>query len=235
MSFNGMDYDQQLLRDIVEWDVATWSRAIGLWDHVVPNNGKGLRALDVGARNGGLSLYLALKGCRVVCSDVEEPGATARSLHEKYRVQDQITYSAVDMAEMQLPSNSFDIVAFKSVLPSVGYHGKSLRQLQSIKEVSRVLRPGGLLLFAENLAATRFHMFFRRQFTGWGRSCGYLTLELVNEFLSTFSRHEYETYGFFATFGRSEGQRRWLHNLDVIANPLVPPSGKYLVYGYAVK
>jgi SAM-dependent methyltransferase len=235
MSFNVVGYDSQLLRDIIEWDVSTWSRAIDLWDNVVPCNGSNLRALDIGARNGGLSLYLALKGFQVVCSDVNEPGNLARSLHGKYKVRDRIAYMAMDMADIDLPANSFDIVAFKSVLPSVGRDGELSRQLRGIKEVYRVLKPGGLMLFAENLAATRIHMFFRRRFTCWGRSCHYLTLDFVDEFLSMFSRYGYETYGFFAALGRTEGQRRLLHNLDVLANPFIPSSRKYLVYGYAIK
>lgn len=235
MSFNGMDYAPQLLNDIIEWDVANWSRALRLWDSVIPENTADRQALDLGARNGGLSLYLALKGYHVICSDVDVPGRVARSLHDEYHVSERVVYEAINMVEINLPSNTLDLVAFKSVLPSVGSDGATSKQMQGIREVLRVLKPGGLLLFAENLTATPVHMYFRRRFTGWGRTCGYLTLNVLDELLSLFSEHVYSTFGFFAALGRSEGQRRWLHGVDVIVNPMVPASGRYLVYGYAVK
>jgi hypothetical protein len=56
-----------LMTDVCGWDVGTWSRAVRFWESRAPIRG---RALELGARRGGLSLWLAAHGCDVLCSDL---------------------------------------------------------------------------------------------------------------------------------------------------------------------
>jgi hypothetical protein len=48
---------------VIEWDVATWSRALPLWEAAAGPSLAGKRGLEIGSRGGGLSLWMARKGC----------------------------------------------------------------------------------------------------------------------------------------------------------------------------
>ena len=65
---------RQIRSDIVQWDVATWKHALHFWTGGTPALDS-KTGLELGSRDGGLSLFLALKGCRVVCSDHSPPDA----------------------------------------------------------------------------------------------------------------------------------------------------------------
>lgn len=69
------------MKDIIEWDIPNWSRAIKKWNK---SSGiasvKGKRVLELGGRSGGLSLYFALKGAEVVCTDLDLKRVRLRKL-----------------------------------------------------------------------------------------------------------------------------------------------------------
>jgi 2-polyprenyl-3-methyl-5-hydroxy-6-metoxy-1,4-benzoquinol methylase len=67
----------RLIDDIIGWDIDNWSKFLLFCERFLDHNPAGKQALEVGAREGGLSLYLALKGYEVVCSDLEIPGFPA--------------------------------------------------------------------------------------------------------------------------------------------------------------
>jgi len=74
-------YSRELFRDILEWDIQSWKQAVLFWDRFTADIA-GARVLDIGARNGGLSLYFALKGAHVICSDLKgQPFQGADSCH----------------------------------------------------------------------------------------------------------------------------------------------------------
>ena len=152
--------DKALLADVFQWDVGTWSKALRVWEAVLAPLPQG-RALALGEREGGLSLYLAMHGHRVICSDLSSPEPSARPLHERYQVHPRVAYEAQDITNIQHPDNSFDVVMFKSV---IGALSTKERQLKALAEIHRVLRPGGVLLFAENLGGSRLHRWMRKRF-----------------------------------------------------------------------
>jgi hypothetical protein len=49
-----------LLKDIIQWDVLSWKKAIDYWEKNI-NWDEVTNVLEIGARDGGLSLWLALK------------------------------------------------------------------------------------------------------------------------------------------------------------------------------
>ena len=221
------------MHDIVQWDIKSWSKAIHFWDEKIDWSGIST-CLEIGAREGGLSLWLALKGKQVTCSDITIP-EVAEQLHAKYKVSDKIEYEAIDATAIPY-EDYFDVIVFKSVLGGIGRNNNYALQEQAIKEMCKALKPGGKLLFAENLRASALHGFLRKSFQQWGGKWRYLSLREINTLMKTFSSLDVETTGFLSLFGRSESLRNKLATADEkLFNKLVPEHWHYIAYGIAEK
>lgn len=217
--------EKKLLEDIIQWDVANWGKAIPFWTpHLKALKGK--KAASFGEREGGLTLWLTQQGFSVECSDYNLPETIPFELHERYGVTDQVNYSKQDITSIQFEDNQFDVVVFKSV---IGTLNSKERQQKALDELHRILKPGGYLLFAENLEATGFHRFARKKFTSWGHRWRYLKWNEMPEMLSKFNQVSRTSCGFFATFGRTEKQRRILAGFDRVFVPIVPKSWRYVL------
>lgn len=230
----------QFYKDVVEWDILNWSRALKFWSHHVDSNKKeNLQGLEIGAKHGGMSLYFAARhNVQMICSDYGAPLPHARENHQLYGVADKITYADVNALKIPFEDNTFDIVVFKSVLGALGYtpQGKMKeRQQEGILEFYRVLKPGGMLLFAENLKASAFHQYTRRKFIPWGDKWRYPTVPEMLEFLEPFSSVQYQTFGFFGVFLKNETLRKLVYPIEVMLNPILPASINYIMYGVAIK
>src|SRR5690606_26588047 len=134
-------------------------------------------------REGGLSLWMALKGKTVVCSDLEDVESTAEPLHTRYKVNNLITYQDIDATNIPY-ENHFDVIAFKSIIGGIGRNNNPEIQAKVFTEIHKALKPGGKLLFAENLVASPFHQRLRKKFIRCGNSWKYVSLDEVNGFLS---------------------------------------------------
>lgn len=220
------------LDDILGWDTATWSNALTFWRAYGPPLGPGARCLEVGSGGGGISLWLARQGCDVVCSDITVPGPEARALHRRQGVSSRVSYRACDVMDLGF-REEFDVVVFRSVLGALGDRGGREPQRTALQEIGRALRPGGALLFAENLAASGLHRWARRRFVPWGREWAYIPLAELGSLLDPFPRWSVETTGVVAAFGRTERQRRRLAAVDRRLTRLVPDRWHYLAYGVA--
>lgn len=223
-----------LTKDIIQWDVRSWSKALTYWDENIDwdsvQNG-----LELGGREGGLSLWMALKGKTVVCSDLEDVKSTAEPLHTRYKVNDLITYQDIDATNIPY-ENHFDVIAFKSIIGGIGRNNNPEIQAKVFKEIYKALKPGGKLLFAENLVGSRLHQGLRRKFIKWGSSWRYISLDEINGFLSDFSSVDLKATGVMATFGRNESQRNMFSKFDeMILNNISPDKWKYISYGIAEK
>jgi SAM-dependent methyltransferase len=220
--------------EYVEWDVRNWSVALDFW---LAHSTKSLaecRVLEIGADYGGLSLWLASRGAKVVCSDLfgVRPEAVAR--HRASDSAQRIEHQKIDAAKIPY-TEEFDIVVFKSVLGGI-VSDTNEPQLKVVREIHKALKKGGELFFAENLVASPLHMFFRRKLVKWGTTWRYLTIEEMNEFLAPFSEVRQRTIGFAATFGRNETQRNLLALADKhIFEKIVPERWKYIIAGVARK
>jgi SAM-dependent methyltransferase len=220
--------------DFVEWDLSNWSPALDFWLQSTSLDLSNSLALELGAGLGGLSLWLALKGARVVCTDLKGATAEARALHARHNVQHLISYQAVDATSIPY-AGQFDIVLFKSVLGDVGRGGRRELQEKALREIYRSLKPGGELWFAENLTGSALHRFARR-FIRRGSLWRYVSPAEVKEFLSPFRRYSYRTTGFLAVFGRGGWPRNLLGALDrLLFNHVVPERWRYVVIGAAKK
>ncbi len=224
--------NRQTVHAIIEWDIRNWGRAIPFWLSTLPDSLEGKRVLALGERNGGLSLMYALLGADVICSDVGGPTINARMLHSRFGVSDRIQYRPIDACAIDLHSETFDIIAFKSML---GALANLERQTIAFDEIRRVLRPEGVLLFAENLRGSLIHRTMRRIVKGdsW-YSWRYVTIPELHDLCSTrFSSHELQTFGFASVFARWEHARALVHYFDRVVDPLIPEDWKYICFGVA--
>ena len=215
-----------------EWDTISWSRALLIWHKYLKLN-EGNYALEIGARRGSLSLMLAKEyRMKVICSDLNNPQKTVELLHQKHELNHTIQYKAIDCIQIDYKDNSFDVVLFKSVIGALGSYEK---QSLAFQEILRVLKPGGILLFAENLECSDFHMYLRRKFVPWSSHWHYPKLNDINLFLENYNFVEINTTGFFATFAKAKFIKNFLSYFDVVIDKILPKKNKYIVYGSAIK
>ena len=223
--------DSQLMRDIVTWDVRTWSTAALYWEAVLPT-GRKLRCLELGAGPGGPSLWLALRGNDVLCTNWQNTEEQARPLHERYGASG-ISYQDVDATKIPF-ENEFDLIVFKSVIGGVGTKAD---QDAAMRGIHRALKPGGTLLFAENLRATIFHRLARAiAYKVRGTSWRYVTVKELRPHLAQYASHDIRTTGFVSMFGPGERVRNVLAAADErVFNRIIPESWHYVSYGSATK
>lgn len=104
----------------------------------------GKRVLDVGCGGGWIARLLAAKGGKVTACDVSIEGC--RLTRDKFRIEDSegSHVSVQDAHSMALADNEFDVVVSTGVL-----HHLDIPVVA--REIHRVLRPSGRLIFYEPL------------------------------------------------------------------------------------
>jgi demethylmenaquinone methyltransferase/2-methoxy-6-polyprenyl-1,4-benzoquinol methylase len=100
---------------------------------------RGARALDLACGTGDIAFELAARGARVTALDI-----TPRMLHlarrRPRRPAGRVDFVAGDMMALPFAGGSFDVV-------TTGYGLRNVPVLaDALREINRVLRPGGLLL-----------------------------------------------------------------------------------------
>jgi SAM-dependent methyltransferase len=224
------------LRDVIGWDVGNWSRALDFWSAAVSSQRKNGYCLELGCgANSSLALWLAESGHRVVCSDRDGVPDAVRAAHARFRGSERISYASVDARSIPYRSE-FDIVIFKSILGGIVGRGDLKVAADVIAGIHAALKPGGKLLFAENLYATPVHQYTRTRFGAGKDGWRYFSLDEIRGFLSDFSGVETTTFGFLGCFGRSERQRRVLASVDgLLAEKIVPAQWHYIAAVVAEK
>jgi len=168
-----------------------------------------------------------------LCTDIEkiEP---AQRIQTGREITGSIRYGQLDALDMPY-KEEFDIILFKSVLGGIGRNNHPEKQREALQQIYHALKPGGELFFAENLAASPIHRYFRKKFVRWGGEWRYVTIPEMLEYLSPFSDVQYTTAGFTAAFGRMELVRKLLGYVDMATDRIVPPSWRYIMIGIARK
>ena len=223
-----------IAKDIIQWDIKSWSKAPTYWDSNIDWD-KVQNCLELGGREGGLSLWLALKGKQTICSDLKDVKQTAENLHLRHNLNSLIKYQDIDATNIPY-ENFFDLIVFKSIIGGIGRNENIEQQQKVFDQIYKALKPGGKLLFAENLIASSFHQRLRKKFVNWGSSWRYVSIKEMKGFLKRFSSHNIRTTGVLATFGRNENQRQLLATFDeLFLNKICPDNWKYIGYGIAEK
>jgi len=226
--------EKVLMKDIMQWDIKSWSRALSYWENNVDwdniQNG-----LELGGEKGGLSLWLTLKGMKIVCSDLYNIKEKSKKLHGQYNICSIVQYQDIDATNIPY-ENHFDIIIFKSILGGIGRDDNIEQQQKVLDEIYKALKPGGKLLFAENLKASHFHQRMRKKYLNWGNYWRYVSQTEMNGFLKAYSTYDMHTTGILGSFGRTENQRKFLSTIDqVVLNRVCPNKWNYIAYGIAEK
>lgn len=224
--------ENKLKRDIIGWDIENWSRAIPFWENFGHLKIGDHKCLELGAHGGGISLWFALNKKQVVCSNLQIPDQKTQRVHYEYNCHSNIDYEAIDATNIPY-DNHFDFVAFKSILGGITGEDNHQLKIKAINEIHKSLKPGGRLLFAENLNASIFHKILRRCFGT--KNWNYLKIDDIDDVFSSFSKVHYTTVGFFGCFGRNEFQRILFGKLDQSIDWILPKKSRYIIIGVATK
>lgn len=231
--------EKEQINDIIGWDIVNWSKSFDFWNQHIDVKDKGYQCLELGARQGGLSLWLALNNNKVICSDVSYTDQQHEldktiALHKKHQCEKNISYEAIDASKIPY-ENHFDLVVFKSVLGGVSIDsGKRLEQ-QTINSIYKSLKPGGRAVFIENLEGSFLHMYARKKFVGWGSKWYYMKLKDMIKLFDAYAHFNYHTVGFFGAFGKTEKQRQILGHFDTFIEKIIPKHNRYILIGIAKK
>lgn len=222
-------------KDVLQWQVPLWKVPLLYWEKNIPwNSFENPVSLEIGAREGGLSLWLAKKHFYVICSDIHNPQKMASTLHQKYHVQERINYESINATQIPY-ENYFDLIIMKSVLGGIGAHQRTDLQIQTIKEIHKALKPNGYFLFAENARASILHRSFRK-FKAWNVYWNYPTLSFLQTHLTKhYSYVQIKSFGFLSTFAYSEKMQEVLVLLDNILCKFIPSYWQHIIYGIAKK
>jgi SAM-dependent methyltransferase len=223
------------VNDIIEWDVPNWSQLIEYWTPVLEKLPRNSKVLAIGERNGGLSIWLALLGFEVLCTDREGPTETARELHKKYNVADKIKYGEMDIVNIIDPRTEFDLIIAKSVIGGLKSdpRDKTTRnfdvQLQAVNNIYSMLKPGGYFLSAENTQGSVLLKLIRR-LKGKDKGWRYFTSDEVSKLYKSFSSVQTKAFGVLPTLFASN----ILNKLSFITNKylltFLPDSAKYVSF-----
>ncbi|HMM48358.1 MAG TPA: methyltransferase domain-containing protein [Miltoncostaeaceae bacterium] len=115
------------------------------FDHLIRRLGlaEGVRVLDIGSGTGGPAIYLAShSGCHLTGVEINEVGVeVARTLAATSDLGDRIEFVQGDGMAMPFADESFDVVTSMNVMNVFA------DKVALLREVRRMLRPGGTLAF----------------------------------------------------------------------------------------
>jgi SAM-dependent methyltransferase len=158
---------------------------------------------------------MACQGGDVLCSDLWGSERRARPLHARYGVT--VAYEDLDVTALPYRDH-FDVIAFKSLLGALITPD---RQQAAIQSLYAALKPGGRLLFAENLSASWLHRIARRAREFKWRD---VALTELRAMLRPFAGVYLQTTGVMG-----------VPTLDRLLTPITPPRWRYVVFGFARK
>jgi SAM-dependent methyltransferase len=116
----------------------------------------GRRVLDYGCGNGQYALLAARQGALATGIDISDVSiANARQEAARAGVSDRVTFHVMDCEAMEFEDDSFDVICVSGVLHHLDL-GAAMR------EIARVLRPGGEVICAEALGHNPLIRLYRR-------------------------------------------------------------------------
>jgi len=124
---------------------------------------KGMDVLECGCGTGKFTAVLAEQGAAVKAFDISPESARITDRRVKRKGLGNVQVDVAAMEKLPYEDKSFDIVVGLLIL----HHLADLEK--GVREVYRVLKPGGKALFYETSAGNPILMFLRRRLVGhWG-------------------------------------------------------------------
>lgn len=228
------------IKDIIEWDILNWSQVIKEWAPIIEQLPQNSRVLTIGERDGGLSLWMALLGFEVTCTDRVGPTEGAGKLHEKYGVKDKVTYKELDIVNCYWEPEQYDVILIKSVIGGVMavYGDKTTRnfeiQKKAVANMCHLLKPGGLLLSVENMKGNIL-LHLMRKVNGKANSWRHFTWQEIKELYSPFDKVKTKTFGVLPTLFSSKVINKVNFFLNKYLLDILPPHTKYVAITTAKK
>lgn len=221
------------LKDIINWDVETWKEILPYWEEQLVEYEKTTSVcIEIGARDGGITLWMALNGFKMICSDNYYDLEDAKKLHTEYKIIEGVEYKKVDLLNWQ-EEGRYDVIVLKSVF---GALQNEISINTAVDNIFRNLKKGGILLFAENSKGTFFHQKLRKKYTDWGNIWFYFDDELIKTLFDKFEVVEVRHNGVLTVLGNRIGFSTIFSKLDkYFFNKITPNRVKYMLFGYAKK
>jgi ubiquinone/menaquinone biosynthesis C-methylase UbiE len=160
------------------------------------------RALDVGCGLGKVTIGVAkhLTTGKVIGIDiwntVEIPGNSPERAYENAEiegVQDKVEFRSGDVLQLDFDDNTFDLVTGSSVLNNLAGDEKKLK---AMKEIYRVLKPGGTFFLLEPLRDLR-GLFTFTPFAFWELLSREKWIELLERANFVDLDYDYRGAGYF--------------------------------------
>lgn len=231
--------DKLPVEGIIEWDVLNWSELISLWTPYVQQIPKNAKVLAIGERGGGLSLWLALLGYNVVCTDVVDISNKAAVLHKNYNVADKIIYKQLDIVNDSLVEE-YDLIIAKSVLGGVKEKRDDANtrnftvQQKVVANIYNMLKPDGIFLSAENLQGNIFTKLIRR-YSGKLKGWEYINFNKLPELFAAYNILQIKTFGILPSSFSNRVLNNWAFSLNKKIFSWLPDNTKYIAFIVAQK
>jgi tocopherol O-methyltransferase len=158
-----------------KWDYRLYNKSLtdlsmhyGLWDENTRNHKDALRnenrvvcsaaqikstdsVIDLGCGYGSTAIWLASNiGCRVLGVSLSKDQIfAAQRLARKRRVEHHVSFETMDFHCMKLPDSAFDVAILMEAI------SHSPEKLRVLKEVYRILKPGGRVVIADGFLGKR--------------------------------------------------------------------------------
>jgi len=213
--------------NFIDWDIPNWSRALQFLDDnkYIEFNGK--KVLEIGAGYGGLSLWAALNGADVICSDLNFPSKSILDMVDKYNINN-IKFERLDALNIRY-KETFDFIIFKSILGGISRPNNISVLFKIMDGIYKGLKPEGQCLFIENMYGTYFHHILRNRFGAGKNNWNYLSLEDFSFLSEQFKIIKYQTFGFLGC-----GEyflKPYRSRLDYYFEKIIPESWNYIYAG----
>ena len=156
---------------------------------------------------------------------------------------EKIKYEKIDALDIPY-ENKFDCISFKSVMGILGNHEERFKNLDAQKKmivnISKALKKGGYLIFAENLKGSKFHQYIINKY-GWGKNYKGWRYFSINDYFDIvggdFTLLNYKTTGVVGNFVSrkeipfKESIKRILGTIDIfLFDKILKEDSRYVIF-----